>query len=87
MLIFYAFVNVGAFYMLPTAYAEKNVGFWLSWVPVGEIFFLLPVLLALVYKKTYKQPPSGSSDLTKAVKIVSSALRRNKYCVWKKNFF
>ncbi|KAF4200150.1 hypothetical protein CNMCM8927_003857 [Aspergillus lentulus] len=87
MLIFYAFVNVGAFYMLPTAYAEKYVGFWLSWVLAGAIYFLLPVVLALVYKKTYKQPPSGSSDLTKAVKIISTALRRNKYRVWNKNFF
>lgn len=87
MLVFYAFVNIGAFYMLPTAYAEKYVGFWLSWVLAGAIYFLLPVVLALVYKKTYKQPPSGSSDLTKAVKIISTALRRNKYRVWKKNFF
>jgi dipeptide/tripeptide permease len=87
MLIFYAFVNIGAFYMLPTSYAEKYVGFWLSFVLSGAIYFLLPVVLALVYKKTYKQPPSGSSDLTKAVKIISTALRRNKYRVWRKNFF
>ncbi|XHG06789.1 hypothetical protein AWENTII_009969 [Aspergillus wentii] len=87
MLIYYGFINVGAFYMLATTYAEKYVGYWLSFLLAGAIYFLLPVLLALVYKKTYKVPPSGTSDLSKAVKIISMALKRNKFRVWKKGFF
>lgn len=87
MLLFYGFVNVGAFYMLATTYAEKYVGYWLSFFLSGIIYMLLPVLLAAVYNKTYKQPPSGSSELTQAVKITGWALRRNKLQVWRKDFW
>ncbi|KAB8243367.1 POT family-domain-containing protein [Aspergillus flavus] len=87
MLIFYGVVNVGAFYMLATTYAEKYVGYWLAFLLAGIIYFLLPVVLALAYKRTHKQPPSGNSDLNNAVKIISMALRRNKFRVWRKNFF
>ncbi|KAE8352492.1 POT family-domain-containing protein [Aspergillus coremiiformis] len=87
MLIFYGVVNIGSFYMLATTYSEKYVGYWLAFLLAGIIYFLLPIVLALAYKKTYRQPPSGTSDLSKAVKIVSMALRRNKFRVWRKNFF
>lgn len=87
MLIFYGVVNVGAFYMLATTYAENYVGYWLAFLLAGIIYFLLPVVLALAYKRTHKQPPSGNSDLNNAVKIISMALRRNKFRVWRKNFF
>ncbi|KAE8146593.1 MFS peptide transporter [Aspergillus avenaceus] len=87
MLIFYGVVNIGAFYMLATTYAEKYVGYWLAFLLAGIIYFLLPIVLALVYKRTYKQPPSGTSDLSKAARIIVMALRRNKFQVWRKNFF
>ncbi|EAW09074.1 putative MFS peptide transporter [Aspergillus clavatus NRRL 1] len=87
MLIFYGFVNIGAFFMLATSYTEKYIGFWLAFLLSGAIYFMLPVVLALVYKKTYKQPPSGTSDLSKAVKIISTALRENKYRAWKRDFW
>lgn len=87
MLIFYGFVNVGAFYMLATTYAEKYVGYWLSFLLAGAIYFMLPVLLAAVYKKTYKEPPSGSSELSQALKIIRTALRRNRFQVWRKDFW
>lgn len=87
MLIFYGFVNVGAFFMLATTYAEKYVGFWLSFLLAGAIYFLLPILLFAVYKKTYKQPPAGSSELSRALKISGVALRQNKFQVWRKDFW
>jgi hypothetical protein len=87
MLIFYGFVNVGAFFMLATTYAEKYVGFWLSFLLAGIIYFLLPILLFAVYKKTYKQPPAGSSELSRALKISGVALRQNKFQVWRKDFW
>ncbi|KAA8652671.1 putative MFS peptide transporter [Aspergillus tanneri] len=87
MLLFYGFVNIGAFFMLATTYSEKYVGFWLSFLLAGIIYFLLPILLALAYKKTHRMPPSGNSDLGKAVRVISTALRRNKFQVWRKNFF
>jgi hypothetical protein len=87
MLIFYGFVNVGAFFMLATTYSEKYVGFWLSFLLSGTIYFLLPILLFVMYKKTYKQPPSGSSELSRAFKISGVALRQNKLQVWRKDFW
>ncbi|KAJ5896758.1 uncharacterized protein N7473_006157 [Penicillium subrubescens] len=87
MLIFYGFVNVGAFFMLATTYAEKYVGFWLSFLLAGIIYFLLPILLFAVYKKTYKAPPAGSSELSRALKISGAALRQNKFQVWRKDFW
>ncbi|PWY66779.1 oligopeptide transporter [Aspergillus heteromorphus CBS 117.55] len=87
MLIFYGVVNVGAFYMLATTYAEKYVGYWLVFLLSGIIYFLLPIVLAAVYKKTYRKPASGNSELAKAIKITMTALRQNKFQVWRKNFF
>lgn len=87
MLIFYGFVNIGAFYMLATTYAEKYVGYWLSFLLSGAIYFLLPALLALIYTRTYKAPPAGNSVLTHSVKILVTALRRNKLRIWRKNFW
>ncbi|KAB8235893.1 uncharacterized protein BDW43DRAFT_298495 [Aspergillus alliaceus] len=86
-LTFSGVVNIGSLYILPTTYAGKYVGCWLSFLLAGTIHFLLPIVLALVYKKTYKKPPSGTSDLNKASKIRSTVLRCNKFQVWRKNFF
>ncbi|KAJ5151106.1 uncharacterized protein N7482_010358 [Penicillium canariense] len=87
MLIFYGFVNIGAFYMLATTYAEKYVGFWLSFLLAGIIYFLLPILLFVIYKRTYKQPPAGSSELSEAFKIIGTALRQSRFQFWRKDFW
>lgn len=87
MLLFYAAVNVGAFYMLATTYTEKYVGYWLSYLLAGLIYFLLPILLLAVYKRTKRSPPSGSSELTNAFRVLGIALRRNKFRIWKKGFW
>lgn len=87
MLIFYGFVNVGAFFMLATTYSEKYVGFWLSFLLAGLIYLLLPILLAAMYKKTYKRPPAGSSEISQAFKIIVTALRQSKFQFWRKDFW
>ncbi|KAF2967506.1 hypothetical protein GQX73_g6059 [Xylaria multiplex] len=46
LLIFYAFVNVGAFVAIGIVYIEKYRGFWLAYLVPGIIYFLLPLLLA-----------------------------------------
>lgn len=86
MLIFYGMVNVGAFYELATTYAEKDIGYWLAFLLAGIIYFLLPILLFVMYKRTRKLPPSGS-ELTNAFKILGRALKENKGQIWKKNFW
>ncbi|OTB16171.1 hypothetical protein K445DRAFT_375445 [Daldinia sp. EC12] len=86
MLIFYAFVNVGAFFSIAVVYVEKYHSFWLAFLLPGIIYFLLPVLLAAMYKRTVKKPPQGS-DLTRFVKITVSALKKSKGNVFSKNFW
>jgi len=87
MLLFYGFVNIGAFFMIATTYTEKYIGYWLAYLEAGIIYFLLPILLAAIYKKTYRSPPSGTSELSNAVKIIGFALKKNKFQVWKKGFW
>ncbi|KAK9427174.1 peptide transporter PTR2 [Lipomyces doorenjongii] len=87
MLIFYGFINIGSFFTLATTYSEKYVGYWLSFLVVGILYFILMVVLAFLYKRLYRQPASGQSDLTKAFKIIGTALRTNYFRVWRKDFW
>lgn len=87
MLLFYGFVNVGAFFMLVTTYSEKYVGFWLSFLLVGIIYLLLPILLLVMYKKTYKRPPAGGSEVSRAFKIIGTALCQSNFQFWRKDFW
>ncbi|KAJ5762215.1 uncharacterized protein N7511_005597 [Penicillium nucicola] len=87
MLIFYGFVNVGAFFMLATTYSEKYVGFWLSFLLAGLIYLLLPILLLVMYKRTYKRPPAGSSEVSQAFRIIGTALRQSNFQFWRKDLW
>lgn len=86
MLIFYAFINVGAFFSIAVVYIEKYRSFWLAYLVPGIVYFLLPVLLAVMYKRTIRTPPRGS-DLTLFIKITISALKANKGNIFTKSFW
>ncbi|KAH0425634.1 POT family protein [Colletotrichum camelliae] len=86
MLIFYAFINVGAFFSIAVVYIEKYHSFWLAYLIPGIVYFLLPVLLAATYKRTVRLPPQGS-DLNRFVKITVSALKASKGNILAKNFW
>ncbi|KAI0130681.1 PTR2-domain-containing protein [Daldinia grandis] len=86
MLIFYAFVNVGAFFSIAVVYVEKYHSFWLAFLLPGIIYFLLPLLLAVMYKRTVRKPPQGS-DLARFVKITILALKKSKGNIFSKNFW
>ncbi|KAF2093282.1 putative MFS peptide transporter [Rhizodiscina lignyota] len=85
-LLFYAFVNIGAFFAIATTYAEKRVGYWLAFLLPGIVYFLLPLVMLLTYKKTIRYPPKGS-ELTNVFKIIGLAIKRNKGKVWGKGFW
>ncbi|KAJ6179956.1 hypothetical protein N7519_010417 [Penicillium mononematosum] len=87
MLIFYGFINIGAFFMLATTYAEKYVGFWLSFLLTGIIYLLLPILLLTVRNRIHKEPPRGGSELARVLNITTIALKQNKFRVWRTNFW
>ncbi|KAF3805483.1 Peptide transporter PTR2, partial [Colletotrichum gloeosporioides] len=86
MLIFYAFINVGAFFSIAVVYIEKYHSFWLAYLIPGIVYFLLPVLLAATYKRTVRLPPQGS-DLNRFVKITVAALKASKGNILAKNFW
>ncbi|XDG03716.1 hypothetical protein ABKA04_003331 [Annulohypoxylon sp. FPYF3050] len=86
MLIFYAFVNIGAFFSIAIVYIEKYHSFWLAFLLPGIVYILLPVLLAVMYKRTVRKPPNGS-DLTKFIKISISALKKSKGNIFSKNLW
>ncbi|KAI1388541.1 PTR2-domain-containing protein [Hypoxylon trugodes] len=86
MLIFYAFVNVGAFFSIAIVYIEKYHSFWLAFLVPGIVYFLLPLLLAAMYKRTVRKKPQGS-DLNRFVKITVSALKASKGNIFSENLW
>ncbi|TRX95987.1 hypothetical protein FHL15_003129 [Xylaria flabelliformis] len=86
LLIFYAFVNVGSIFSIAVVYIEKYRGFWLAYLTPGIIYFVLPVLLAAIYKHTIRKKPVGS-DLTRFTKITISALKKSKGNIFSKNLW
>lgn len=86
MLIFYGLVNVGAFYAVGVDYAEKYIGYWLAFLLPGIIYFLLPILLLVYYKRTVKVPPSKSA-YNSVYSIIWVALRSNGWRIFRKGFW
>ena len=70
MLLSYGLTNAGAFSILATTYSEKYGGYWLSILLAGSVCFLLPVLLAIMYNRTYKASSARSSEMSQAFKII-----------------
>lgn len=86
MLIFYAFINIGAFFSIATVYIEKWHSFWLAYLVPGLVFFLSPILLVVMYKRTVRKAPEGS-DLARFIKITITALKASKFNPFSKNFW
>ncbi|KAI1267111.1 POT family protein [Xylariaceae sp. FL1019] len=85
-LVYYACINLGAFIQLGSVYIEKYRGYWLAFLVPGIIYFLLPPLLAVLYKRTIRKPPQGS-DLTNFVKITISAIKKSKGRVFSRSLW
>ncbi|KNG89938.1 oligopeptide transporter [Aspergillus nomiae NRRL 13137] len=77
-LTFYGLINVGAFFGLATSYSAKRVGYWLAYLIPGIMYFLMPVILALVYKKTIKMPPQGNV-LGDTWHVIKLAIQQNGF--------
>ncbi|KAG8160581.1 hypothetical protein KVR01_010117 [Diaporthe batatas] len=86
MLVFYAFINVGAFFSIAVVYIEKYHSFWLAFMVPGIVYFLLPLLLAAMYKRTVRKKPEGS-DLNRFIRITISALKASKFNVFSKSLW
>lgn len=86
MLVFYAFINVGAFFSIATVYIEKYHSFWLAYLVPGIVFFICPILLVVMYKRTVRMVPQGS-DLTRFIKMTIAALKSTKFNPFSKTFW
>ncbi|KAJ5159271.1 Major facilitator superfamily domain general substrate transporter [Penicillium coprophilum] len=60
-LYFYMMVNIGSFVgQIAMVYAERYVGFWLSYLLPTAMFCLCPLVLLICRKQYILTPPSGS---------------------------
>lgn len=86
MVIYYGFINVGAFFALASTYAERYVGYWLAYLLPTIMYCLVIVVFVGVKKKIVKKPPMGS-QLNNFVHITWICCKENKFMVWKKDFW
>ncbi|KAJ8123187.1 hypothetical protein ONZ43_g803 [Nemania bipapillata] len=75
MLWFYLLINVGGFFGVATAYAEKYVGWWLAFLLPLLLYIPLPFLLWFLYKRLILHPPGGS-DLVNVFRVLGVVIRR-----------
>lgn len=79
VLWFYGFINIGALMGIPAAYAEKYVGWALTFGLPLAIWVFLPAVLFWVKPRLIIKPPGGS-DLGRCCKVVGICLSKG----WKK---
>lgn len=74
---YYFLINVGALVgQISMVYAEKYVGFWLSYLLPTILFLFAPVIMIVCRKRYAKRPPTGSV-LGKSVSLVTYGIRKN----------
>ncbi|KAI2637525.1 major facilitator superfamily transporter peptide [Xylaria nigripes] len=75
MLWFYLLINIGGFFGVATAYAEKYVGWWLAFLLPLLVYIPLPLLLWFLYPRLILHPPGGS-DLANVFRVLGVCVRR-----------
>ena len=81
-LYFYMCINLGSLVgQIGMVYAEKYVGFWLSFFLPTVLFLLCPVVL-ITFKKSYKLTPPTGSVLAKFFKMFAYTMKGT----WSLNF-
>ncbi|KAI1433955.1 major facilitator superfamily transporter peptide [Xylaria sp. CBS 124048] len=78
MLWFYLLINIGGFFGVATAYAEKYVGWWLAFLLPTLVYIPLPFLLWFLYKRLILHPPGGS-DLLNVFRVLGVIFRRGGF--------
>jgi POT family proton-dependent oligopeptide transporter len=84
---YYFMINVGALVgQISMVYAEKYVGFWLSFTLPTILFLLCPIIMIVCRNKYAKRPPTGSV-LGKSMQLVKFGAKRNGIRNINKDFF
>ncbi|RDW85217.1 MFS general substrate transporter-21 [Coleophoma cylindrospora] len=87
MLWFYLLINIGGFMGVPTAYTEKYIGWWLSFLLPLLLYLPLPALLWWLKPKLILSPPGGS-DLGNVFRILGICFKRGGVIrIFKGGFF
>jgi len=74
MLWFYLLINIGGFTQVATSYAEKYVGWYLSWLIPLVLYIPLPALMWFLKSRLVIKPPGGS-DLPNVFRVLGHCLR------------
>ncbi|KAK2001040.1 POT family protein [Colletotrichum falcatum] len=73
---YYFLINVGALVgQISMVYAEKYVGFWLSYLLPTVMFFFCPVVMFACRNRYARRPPTGSV-LGKSIALIGYGLRQ-----------
>ncbi|RYO97555.1 hypothetical protein DL765_011156 [Monosporascus sp. GIB2] len=84
---YYFFINVGSLVgQISMVYAERYIGFWLSYTLPTVLFLLCPIVLIAFKSKYVRRPPTGSV-LGKATSLFWLALKKNGYRPYSKGGF
>ncbi|KAI7930429.1 peptide transporter PTR2-A [Pyricularia oryzae] len=84
---YYFLVNVGALVgQISMVYAEKYVGFWLSYLLPTLLFFLCPIIMVISRKSYAKRPPTGSV-LGNMAKLVAFGIKKGSITELNKDVF
>ena len=76
---YYFLINVGALVgQISMVYAEKYVGFWLSYLLPTVLFFLCPAIMIASRKQYAKRPPTGSV-LGNSIKLVRLGIKKGSF--------
>ncbi|KZM22329.1 uncharacterized protein EKO05_0010317 [Ascochyta rabiei] len=79
---FYLFINIGALAgQLGMVYAERYVGFYLSYL-IPTVFFLLALPVLIVCKKHYVLRPPSGSVMGPAFKLLAKAIGTRNFKNW-----
>ncbi|PKS05207.1 hypothetical protein jhhlp_008575 [Lomentospora prolificans] len=74
---YYFLINTGALIgQISMVYAEKYVGFWLSYLLPTILFLFCPIIMIACRNQYARQPPTGSV-LGKSIALVSFGIKKN----------
>ncbi|GME70354.1 unnamed protein product [Ambrosiozyma monospora] len=70
-MVFYWFINVGAFFQLATSYAARDVGYWLAFLTPGLMYLIVCVVMLFLGPHIYHPDPQGSilGDVVKVLLV------------------
>ncbi|RYP62918.1 hypothetical protein DL769_007123 [Monosporascus sp. CRB-8-3] len=84
---YYFLINVGSLVgQISMVYAERYIGFWLSYTLPTALFLLCPIILIALKSKYVRRPPTGSV-LGKSTGLFFLALKKNGYKFYSKGGF